>query len=265
MSHYNITGSYHKPVIRKQDFETSFTPGKYQYEFYIMYIYFTVFFPLFEEWFLSINKIILPKKIPSLVDLWDHMFEKKAEYWCYLNSKPKELYKTFNTLIELAEEAKNNKEKKEALTKYINSIDNITLLGIVRNIHLRTHLRNLDDAATYVELPTTHNKGPGLLGSKFIVHSYIEYLKLHGAEKFEEFVNEACLRLVSTAHPNETERNTNLMHLTSLLDKYITWKKDLESIAHLPTFAPEYRIRRENLNQLRRAIKSEIEGMNSLF
>jgi len=211
------------------------------------------------EWFLSINKIILPKKIPSLLDLWDHMFEKKSEYWRYLNSKPKDLYKTFNTLVELAEEAKKNDEKKAELTRLINSIDNVTLLGIVRNIHLRTHLRNLDDAATYVELPA-QNKETGLLGSKLIVHSYIEYLKKHGTESFEKFINEACIRLVSTAHPNETERNTNLMHLTSLLDKYITWKKDLESVTHLPTFSPEYRIRRENLNQLRRAIKSEIEG-----
>jgi len=211
------------------------------------------------EWFLSINKIILPKKITSLVDLWDHMFKKKAVYWNYLNTNPKDLYKTFNKFVELAEGAKNNEEKKALLTETINSTDNITLLGIVRAIHLRTHLRSLDEAATYVELPM-HQSESGILGSKFIVHSYIEYLKMYGTESFESFVNETCLRLVSTTHPNETERNTNLMHLTNLLDKYITWKKDLESIAHLPTFAPEYRIRRENLNQLRRAIKSEIEG-----
>lgn len=66
-------------------------------------------------------------------------------------------------------------------------------------------------------------------------------------------------RLVSTVHPNETERNVNLMHYNSVLGKYIDWKKEYESIAELSPSAPEYRIRRESLNQLRRAIKAEIE------
>jgi phosphoenolpyruvate carboxylase len=51
------------------------------------------------------------------------------------------------------------------------------------------------------------------------------------------------------------------MHYTNVLDKYIEWKKDFESIANLDPSAPEYRIRREKLNQTRRAIKAEIEGV----
>jgi hypothetical protein len=51
------------------------------------------------------------------------------------------------------------------------------------------------------------------------------------------------------------------MHYTSLLDKYFEWKKGYQSINALSTRSSEYRIRREQLNQLRRAIKAEIEGL----
>jgi phosphoenolpyruvate carboxylase len=89
----------------------------------------------------------------------------------------------------------------------------------------------------------------------------LDYLRQHGVEAFSAFINETVIRLVSTVHPNETERNVNLMHYTNVLEKYIDWKKDFESIAHLDPSAPEYRIRREKLNQTRRAIKAEIEGV----
>ena len=62
-------------------------------------------------------------------------------------------------------------------------------------------------------------------------------------------------------HPNETERNTNLMHYTAIQDKFVQWKKDFAAIQFVQRNAPEYKIRRETLNQLRRAIKAEIEGL----
>lgn len=136
------------------------------------------------------------------------------------------------------------------------------MLGIIRALHLKIHLKDLDEAAAKVNRsPNKAKSAFDLLGSRLLVHSFIEYLKEHGPEEFSTFINNTMLRLVSTAHPNETERSTNLRHYNVVLEKYIEWKKDLESIRDLPKFAPEYRIRRENLNQLRRGIKAEIEGI----
>lgn len=140
--------------------------------------------------------------------------------------------------------------------------DDTTLLGIIRALHLKIHLKDLDEAAAKVNRsPTKAKTAYDLLESRLIVHSFLEYLREHGPEKFEAFINSTMLRLVSTVHPNETERSTNLRHYNIVLEKYIEWKKDLESIRDLPKFAPEYRIRRENLNHLRRTIKAEIEGI----
>lgn len=139
--------------------------------------------------------------------------------------------------------------------------DDITLLGVIRTLHLKIHLHNLDEAAEHVGQSPVKARRGDLLESKLIVHSCLEFLKDHGQEQFENFINNTMLRLVSTVHPNETERSTNLIHYSVILDKFIAWKKDLESVSELPKFAPEYRIRRENLNHMRRNIKAEIEGV----
>eukprot|EP01117_Protostelium_nocturnum_P012732 TRINITY_DN4701_c0_g1_i2.p1 TRINITY_DN4701_c0_g1~~TRINITY_DN4701_c0_g1_i2.p1 ORF type:complete len:1027 (+),score=335.62 TRINITY_DN4701_c0_g1_i2:233-3313(+) len=104
-------------------------------------------------------------------------------------------------------------------------------------------------------------KASDVLDTQLILQSFLQYLKKEGPEKFEKFVNNTFLRLISTVHPNETERTTNLMHYTTIQEKYNIWKKDFDSIQSLPTNAPEYRIRREGLNTLRREIKAEIEGL----
>ena len=147
------------------------------------------------------------------------------------------------------------------LQEMIEKTDDTTLLGVIRALHLKIHLRDLDEAATKVEQSPAKAVAGDLLESKLIVHSFLEYLKEHGPEQFSTFINQTMLRLVSTVHPNETERSTNLMHYNVVLEKYIAWKKDLESVRELDKFAPEYRIRREHLNQLRRTIKAEIEGV----
>jgi phosphoenolpyruvate carboxylase len=78
--------------------------------------------------------------------------------------------------------------------------------------------------------------------------------------KFRELLDQLSLRLVSTVHPNETERSTNLLHYDSILEKYIEWKRLHEGMASIAPQAAEFRSRREFLNQIRREIKSEIEG-----
>lgn len=49
------------------------------------------------------------------------------------------------------------------------------------------------------------------------------------------------LRLVSTVHPNETERNTNLMHYATIFEKYSEWRRNFESMEAVSPNAPEYR------------------------
>jgi len=136
------------------------------------------------------------------------------------------------------------------------------LLGVTRALHIKIHLQDLEEEAAAVEQPNKHFHvdKTNILNSKLILQSFLDFLGKNGVEHYSDFLNNTFLRLVSTVHPNETERNVNLMHYTSVLEKYIDWKKESESIATLNTSAPEYKIRRESLNQLRRAIKAEIEG-----
>eukprot|EP01119_Soliformovum_irregulare_P009646 TRINITY_DN2317_c0_g1_i2.p1 TRINITY_DN2317_c0_g1~~TRINITY_DN2317_c0_g1_i2.p1 ORF type:complete len:1133 (+),score=361.12 TRINITY_DN2317_c0_g1_i2:259-3399(+) len=139
--------------------------------------------------------------------------------------------------------------------------DNI-LYGVVRVLHLKNHLSELD--AKLLEERTANKRivaDYSLLGSKLILQSFLDYLKEHGPDRFSELINTTGMRLISTAHPNETERNTNLKHYNSILDRYIEWTKDYDSLNTLPKSASEYRIRREQLNQIRRTIKAEIEGV----
>ena len=56
-----------------------------------------------------------------------------------------------------------------------------------------------------------------------------------------QFLGQTVLRLVSTVHPNETERNTNLMHYASIFEKYSEWRRNYESMEHVSPNAAEYR------------------------
>lgn len=59
----------------------------------------------------------------------------------------------------------------------------------------------------------------GALQPKLILQSFLDFMITNGAQSFNDFVNTTTLRLVSTVHPNETERNTNLLHYNSIFDK----------------------------------------------
>eukprot|EP01087_Luapelamoeba_hula_P018107 TRINITY_DN5792_c0_g1_i1.p1 TRINITY_DN5792_c0_g1~~TRINITY_DN5792_c0_g1_i1.p1 ORF type:complete len:1167 (-),score=167.95 TRINITY_DN5792_c0_g1_i1:77-3277(-) len=144
-------------------------------------------------------------------------------------------------------------------------MEDLDLYGVVRDLHVRSHLADIEKEASALLTPhqqiAGQSKAKSLLDGKLILESFLDYLRDNGADKFEEFVNSTVLRLVSTVHPNETERHTNLMHYASILDKYIDWKKNLQSLHELSPNASEYRIIRESLNQTRREIKAEIEGV----
>jgi len=206
--------------------------------------------------FLSMGEILQPKPIASLTALWSDMFPGMAKSSVALQKK-------YGLLLEQARVSSSEGEQRKSLLDNILA-DSSTeeLMFIVRALHLKIHLAEIDEDVHTIEVPSDRNhKTPGILDAQFILQSYLDYLKKEGPEKFEQFVNNSFLRLISTVHPNETERTTNLMHYTTIQEKYNIWKKDHDSLKSLQINASEYRIRREYLNTLRREIKAEIEGL----
>jgi phosphoenolpyruvate carboxylase len=101
-----------------------------------------------------------------------------------------------------------------------------SLYSITRELHIKIHLDEIDKDVRDVTLPRRYNKDQAdALDSQLILQSFLDYLHANGPDDFGRFVNTSILRLVSTVHPNETERNTNLMHYTSLQEKYVQWRK----------------------------------------
>eukprot|EP01116_Phalansterium_solitarium_P022785 TRINITY_DN7657_c0_g1_i2.p2 TRINITY_DN7657_c0_g1~~TRINITY_DN7657_c0_g1_i2.p2 ORF type:complete len:568 (+),score=230.59 TRINITY_DN7657_c0_g1_i2:166-1869(+) len=225
------------------------------------------------EWFLNVKSITSPKQLHTLVELWDEMFPKSLGKWVE-RPETKEILFTksrfsitkpfMDKLLELARQACTDDEAYEQLDEVIEKMDDAILYSVTRVLHLKNHLQDLDDEVLKHEKPKRLIKKTGeydILDAKLVLQSFLDYLKANGPGKFQSFVNEVSLRLVSTVHPNETERNTNLRHYNLILARFIEWKKDYESLETLSIDAPEYRIRRESLNQLRRAIKAEIESV----
>ncbi|PRP78888.1 phosphoenolpyruvate carboxylase, partial [Planoprotostelium fungivorum] len=201
--------------------------------------------------FLSMGDILKPKPIASLTSLWSDMFPGAAK------SSPT-LKKKYELLLEQAKVAIDHTDETSLLDNIINDSSDDELLFIIRSLHLKIHLAEID---THVPTDRSTRKAPDILDAQFILQSFLDYIKKEGPDNFENFVNQSFLRLVSTVHPNETERTTNLMHYTSIQEKYNVWKKDFDSLKSLQINASEYRIRREGLNTLRREIKAEIEGI----
>lgn len=50
---------------------------------------------------MSVNVLIEPKPITSLVNLWDYMFEKQATLWQYMGSAPTDLKPALDELMGL--------------------------------------------------------------------------------------------------------------------------------------------------------------------
>lgn len=214
------------------------------------------------EWFLNFKEVIKPKEIKSLVDLWEqNQFPKQFRKWTETRKTPNISYEDYETILGLKVTTQSSEEKLKELDIQLNKFTDLELYGIVRGIHMKVHLQELDEDTR----ETTK-----LSSQKMILQSFLDFFfqknkELEGnydlvVEQFEEFVNKAVLRLVSTVHPNETERSTNLLHYNHVFEKYVEWQKDAEAIKHVDNISPEYKIRRSILNGIRREIKSEIEG-----
>lgn len=71
----------------------------------------------------------------------------------------------------------------------------------------------MDEDATFFEQPRKQilKGAANPLSSKLVLQTFLDFFKQNEGKsdeevvkKFEEFINKACLRLVSTVHPNET-------------------------------------------------------------
>ncbi|KAL0479053.1 hypothetical protein AKO1_007897 [Acrasis kona] len=229
------------------------------------------------EWFLNVLKIDTPKSLTSLESLWSEMSVKQVSSW--LNHQGVKDADVATDQIKRLLNAKTS----EQMDQILEEMDDVSAYCAVRIIHIRIHLCDLDKMAASTHKPTKHLRGRsmdlsavdntgGVLDTKLIIQSFLDYLSYtHNnttnsnlpdtMAKFRELLSNINLRLVSTVHPNETERSTNLQHYDYILEKYIEWKRLNESLTGMPSQASEYRTRREKLNQLRRDIKAEIEGV----
>lgn len=185
-------------------------------------------------------------------------------------------------------------ERQEEFHALILDTRNKVLYGIVRCLHIRICLQHLDTTslATHRERRMSlaqvkdytldqSDQERDLLDSQLVLQNFLQFLEQEDASlsqqqesrsqllqhlkrvtnRFETFVNQTTLRLVSTVHPNETQRVSNLRHQAAALQLMLDWHKDYESVMSLSHQTPEYKLRRENLNNLRRAIKAEIEAL----
>jgi phosphoenolpyruvate carboxylase len=215
--------------------------------------------------FLNFNPgISKAKKISSLENLWLNMFEKQALVWWKTHGVDTPTVSPTAKLLRLLDAAKNSEFDEELRGQLLREIDNLSedeCFLITKAIHVQTHMRTIDYYATRVFKPAAQKKERGLLDHQLILTTFLQHLSDHGEENFADLFGTCTLRLVSTVHPNETERNTNLMHYNAVEEKYVEFMKDFDSLANLSSELREFRLRRERLNQLRRRIKAEVEGV----
>lgn len=226
------------------------------------------------EWFFSWS-LETPKIVQSLENLWSEIAPKQMRLWAHKRGiNEAELLNHMNALLKMKCTSKSSDEELAKFDALIKNCDNLVLYGICRALHVKIHLSDLDLMARDIEEPRKQNvqrNSANPLHTKLVLQCFLDYLQQLSAElgndneeaiiaRYEEFVNHASLSVISTVHPNETERNINLLHYSALFDKYIEWMKDFGSLNYIDKTAPEYRIRRERLNHLRREMKAEMEG-----
>eukprot|EP01127_Copromyxa_protea_P017640 TRINITY_DN5407_c0_g1_i1.p1 TRINITY_DN5407_c0_g1~~TRINITY_DN5407_c0_g1_i1.p1 ORF type:complete len:1205 (-),score=266.29 TRINITY_DN5407_c0_g1_i1:52-3405(-) len=223
--------------------------------------------PVNEDLFLNVREVIITKPIPSLVHLWYHMMPDQLLHWSH-NRNAKSMGTLQTQLAELVQQAQHflwYGENKEAITQKVFEEDPLILYGIVRALHLQIRLEEIDQTVNDLLVPPVADNRTAdkikIGNAPLVLDTFLDYLTKHGVKEYSKWLNSCSLRLISTVHPNETERNSNLRHWASLSDKYLEWKKDFASIQTLPTTTRIYRARREETNQLRRAIKAEVEAI----
>jgi phosphoenolpyruvate carboxylase len=213
--------------------------------------------PIKEELFINVKEVESPKPINSLVSLWEKSLPNQHNEYSALKVN------VFSKLNELMDKTKRYlwyNEGWEILQQTLAETDSRLLFGIVRALHLKIHLQELDrEVSELLAPPETTTKTQ--YSTPMVLQTFMNYMKSHGPNEYEKWVNSSLLRLVSTVHPNETERNSNLRHYASLFHKYLSWRRNLISVQTLPPSTPIYRVSREQMNQLRRAIKAEIESI----
>ncbi len=249
--------------------------------------------PMFTpEWFTTIRSLETPKPVENLEFLWRQMFKKQSLAWLkHKQVTPEQKEKFYQLFDALVFEPVEKQDYLQRIDEIIDGTDPIILYGMLRALHVKLHMKELDDNAksfkehTKFSVPVSEMKKGTVISSKYlknllstdtllesqlILKSFLDLLnqveQQHPDKAPEELlpiyesqINHISLRLVSTVHPNETERSSNLKHYSNILQKYLDWTREYESIMVSASDTSEYRIRREHLNNLRREIKAEIE------
>lgn len=176
------------------------------------------------QWFLEIESLETPKIVKSLENLWEEISPKQLLLWAKKRGVKEDfLLNSMKQMLELGANAKSSPETLKKLDDLVQQCDDITLYGIVRALHIKIHLSDLDNFAREIEEPRKQiSKKNSALRAKLVLQNFLDFLQRESAKddneeitltKFEEFVNHACLRLVSTVHPNETERMLILFYI----------------------------------------------------
>jgi phosphoenolpyruvate carboxylase len=209
--------------------------------------------------FLNVKQLAAPKEIASLEALSDEIFKEQALSWTNQGVHPDRLQETFQELLDATRDAvADSTQGLDRIAELLASKSNQTLFGVVRALHFKLHMRELDRLAQ----ETTGGGGPPVEKVKLILQSLLDFLQGAGPDAdLAAHIQQYAIRLVSTVHPNETERNTNLMHYAAIHEAYARWRTNREAIRSIPKNAPSYRLMREALNQTRRDIKGELESL----
>jgi hypothetical protein len=152
----------------------------------------------------------------------------------------------------------------EAFGQVLEGTEDLILHGMVRVLHVKNHLKvNLFEISppkgtrlgdrpggiAWQHQIAWHHQGFPALGVQADLavllglpqskrNRFFAFFGFNLSERFVPFLNETTLRLISTVHPNETERNTNLRHYNAIQEKFIDWKKNYESLEGVPKSAP---------------------------
>jgi hypothetical protein len=120
------------------------------------------------DWFLNIKDIIHPKEIGTLVDLWEtHQLPKQYLKWASTRGSPDSSYSTYMSLLKLGTTTTSDKKTQDECDKLLSGLSDLELFGIVRGLHMKVHLQELDREANEVSKLSTQ---------RLILRSFLDFL-----------------------------------------------------------------------------------------
>eukprot|EP01114_Cavostelium_apophysatum_P009023 TRINITY_DN2209_c0_g1_i1.p1 TRINITY_DN2209_c0_g1~~TRINITY_DN2209_c0_g1_i1.p1 ORF type:complete len:148 (-),score=25.40 TRINITY_DN2209_c0_g1_i1:64-507(-) len=132
--------------------------------------------------FLNVGTIVSPKVLESLSKLWKDMYPKLSE-------ATEDMRKEYHSLLDLSERAALDTKHTDELNKLLDRSEDSHLMNIVRALHLKVHLEELDIEMRQVEAPTAQFKKndihrstsstlpeSNILSSQLVLQTFLDYL-----------------------------------------------------------------------------------------